>query len=164
MRHAIVASDGAKVIVADTQEARRQHVEKELGVLAVDPMAENFESLVKDHFDGSLAETVIDASGNRHAMNNAVNLIRNGGKIVFVGLFKGNLEFSDPDFHKKETTMMGSRNATKEDFIKVQTLMVAGKLGANMMLTHSFDFNTIGDNYEKDVVNNKDLLKGVISF
>ena len=93
-------------------------------------------------------------------MNGAVNHIRHGGKIVFVGLFKGNLEISDPDFHKKETTLMGSCNATMEDFIKVQQLMEQGKLTANMMLTHCFDFATIGVDYQASVVDNKELLKG----
>ena len=51
-------------------------------------------------------------------MNNTMNLIRHGGTVVFVGLFKGELQFSDPEFHKKETAMMGSRNATPEDFAK----------------------------------------------
>ena len=35
------------------------------------------------------------------------------------------LQFSDPEFHKKETTMMGSRNATPEDFAKVGRLIMA---------------------------------------
>ena len=60
-------------------------------------------------------------------MNNTVNLIRHGGSIIFVGLFKGELQFSDPEFHKKETTMMGSCNATEEDFAKVGRLMAEGK-------------------------------------
>ncbi|WP_142989149.1 zinc-binding dehydrogenase, partial [Klebsiella pneumoniae] len=77
-------------------------------------------------FDGSLAQKVIDATGNQQAMNNTVNLIRHGGSIIFVGLFKGELQFSDPEFHKKETTMMGSRNATEEDFAKVGRLMTEG--------------------------------------
>ncbi|VFS47267.1 putative oxidoreductase [Budvicia aquatica] len=111
-----------------------------------------------------LAAKVIDATGNQHAMNNTVNLIRHGGSIVFVGLFKGDLSFSDPEFHKKETTMMGSRNATTEDFEKVGRLMSEGKLSAEMMLTHTFNFHEIGNSYEQDVINNRTLLKGVIEF
>lgn len=45
---------------------------------------------------------MIDATGNQHVMNNTVNLIRHGGTVVFVGLFKGELQFSDPEFHKKK--------------------------------------------------------------
>lgn len=161
---AIAAADGATVVVADTQAERRAHVESELNLPTLNPMDETFHEDLKQIFAGSLAQTVIDATGNPHAMNGAVNHIRHGGKIVFVGLFKGNLEISDPDFHKKETTLMGSRNATMEDFSKVQQLMEKGILTSNMMLTHSFEFGTIGHNYEEAVVNNKDLLKGVIHF
>ncbi|WP_157051727.1 L-galactonate oxidoreductase [Agarivorans gilvus] len=52
----------------------------------------------------------------------------------------------------------------KQDLVKVQQLMTDGKLRASMMLTHTFDFNTIGEHYQEQVVNNKGLLKGIISF
>lgn len=161
---AIAKADGAKVIVADTSPERRNHVEQQLEVITLDPSSQTFEQDLRQQFDGMLAAKVIDATGNQHAMNNTVNLIRHGGTIVFVGLFKGDLSFSDPEFHKKETTMMGSRNATEEDFAKVGRLMSEGKLNAEMMLTHRFNFHQVGNSYEKDVVNNRALLKGVIEF
>ncbi|WP_255586316.1 MULTISPECIES: zinc-binding alcohol dehydrogenase family protein [Providencia] len=161
---AIAKADGANVLVADTSLARRQHVEKVLGIKTCDPASEDYLSVIEAYFGGMLAEKVIDATGNPHAMNNTVNLIRHGGKIIFVGLFKGNLSFSDPDFHKKETTMMGSRNATPEDFNKVARLMAEGKISSELMLTHQFDFDSIGERYEQDVINNRDLIKGVILF
>ncbi|WP_350327252.1 zinc-binding alcohol dehydrogenase family protein [Pectobacterium aroidearum] len=161
---AIAKADGAHVVVADTSAARREHVIAHLNLSVVDPSAEDFEAQLRAEFSGSLAEKVIDATGNQHAMNNTINLIRHGGSIVFVGLFKGDLQFSDPDFHKKETTMMGSRNATPEDFAKVGRLMSEGKLTAEMMLTHRYPFSTLADIYEKDVINNRELIKGVITF
>ncbi|MEI7409839.1 zinc-binding alcohol dehydrogenase family protein [Pectobacterium aroidearum] len=161
---AIAKADGAHVVVADTSAARREHVIAHLNLSVVDPSAEDFEAQLRAEFGGSLAEKVIDATGNQHAMNNTINLIRHGGSIVFVGLFKGDLQFSDPDFHKKETTMMGSRNATPEDFSKVGRLMSEGKLTAEMMLTHRYPFSTLADIYEKDVINNRELIKGVITF
>ncbi len=161
---AIAAADGAQVVVADTSAARREHVSKNLSLSTIDPSADNFESQLRECFSGALPLKVIDATGNQHAMNNSVNLIRHGGTIVFVGLFKGNLQFSDPDFHKKETTMMGSRNATPEDFEKVGRLMANNKLNANMMLTHHYSFSSLAEIYEKDVINNHELIKGVIQF
>ncbi|QMV13613.1 zinc-binding alcohol dehydrogenase family protein [Vibrio spartinae] len=161
---AIAAADGANVIMADTQPERIAHVQRELKLPTLNPLDDDFHEQLSAAFGGSLAQTVIDATGNPRAMNSAVNHIRHGGKIVFVGLFKGNLEINDPDFHKKETTLMGSRNATPEDFCKVQRLMEEGVLKANIMLTHTFDFNTIGNRYEADVINNKALLKGLIKI
>lgn len=34
-------------------------------------------------------------------MSHDVNLIRHGGKIVFIGLYIGELVIDDPTFHKK---------------------------------------------------------------
>lgn len=158
---AIAFADGANVVVADTSAERRSHIQKQLpGIKSLDPINEKLE----DFFGGKLPLVVIDATGNPKAMNNAVNSIRHGGKIVFVGLFKGNLEISDPDFHKKETTMMGSRNATFEDFAKVQRLMSEGKISAKMMLTHLFDYDELADIYEEKITKNKELIKSVILF
>lgn len=161
---AIAKADGAQVVVADTSPARRDHVVSRLGVTALDPAAGDFVDRLRAAFNGSLAQKVLDATGNQHAMNNTVNLIRHGGTIVFVGLFKGDLQFSDPEFHKKETTMMGSRNATPEDFARVGRLMTEGKLTADMMLTHRYPFSGLAEVFEQDVINNRELIKGVITF
>jgi len=161
---AIAHADGARVVVADTSPARREHVQRSLGVAALDPSAADFTDRLRAEYDGALAQKVIDATGNPQAMNNTVNLIRHGGTIVFVGLHKGDLQFSDPEFHKKETTMMGSRNATGEDFAKVGRLMAEGKLTAEMMLTHRYAFRELAEVYEAEVINNRGLIKGVIGF
>ncbi len=161
---AIGVADGALVVMADTSAQRRAHVARELGIVALDPSAADFEQQLRKQFAGMLAAKVIDATGNPRAMNNTVNLIRHGGSIVFVGLFKGDVAFSDTEFHKKETTLLGSRNATQEDFAKVGRLMAQGKIAAKMMLTHRFTFEGLAEVYERDVINNRDLIKGVIEF
>lgn len=58
---------------------------------------------------------------------------------------------------------MGSRNATPEDFAKVGRLMAEGKITADMMLTHRYPFATLAETYERDVINNRELIKGVIT-
>ncbi|OZN50076.1 zinc-binding alcohol dehydrogenase family protein [Gallibacterium anatis] len=157
---AIAAADGANVAIADTSAERREHIKTQLKLPAFNPIDEK----VENFFNGKLPLIVIDATGNQKAMNNDVNLIRHGGRIVFVGLFKGDFSIHDPDFHKKETTLLGSRNATPEDFEKVQSLMAQGKLSAAMMLTHTFKFDQLAEVFEEQVVNNKDLIKSVVTY
>ena len=99
---AIAKAEGAQVVVADTSAARREHVASRLDLPVVDPSAADFEAQLRALFGGSLAQKVLDATGNPHAMNNSVNLIRHGGTIVFVGLFKGDLQFSDPEFSQEK--------------------------------------------------------------
>ncbi|MBP4132879.1 zinc-binding alcohol dehydrogenase family protein [Gallibacterium anatis] len=157
---AIAAADGANVAIADTSAERREHIKTQLKLPAFNPIDEK----VENFFNGKLPLIVIDATGNQKAMNNDVNLIRHGGRIVFVGLFKGDFSIHDPDFHKKETTLLGSRNATPEDFEKVQSLMAQGKLSASMMLTHTFKFDQLAEVFEEQVVNNKALIKSVVTY
>ena len=159
---AIAKAKGARVVVVDTSIERRVHASAQLGVEAIDPANTDFLSQLRALFSGHLAQTVIDATGNRHSMNRAIELIRHGGCVVFVGLFKGDLAFADPEFHKKETTMMGSRNATAEDFVTVGKLIQTGQLHAEMLLTHRLEFNILDSIYERDVINNPHLIKGVI--
>ena len=70
----------------------------------------------------------------------------------------------DTEFHKKETTLLGSRNATREDFDKVRALMASGQLRADMMLNRHYDFSTLAETFEPGVINNPELIKGVIHF
>jgi len=161
---AIAKASGANVIVADTSEFRRQHVTDTLGLPVLNPLDADFEMALRQHCSGMLAAKVIDATGSPQAMNNTISLIRHGGTIVFVGLFKGDLQFSDPEFHKKETTMMGSRNATLEDFTRVRQLMGEGKITAGMMLNQHFEFASLAEVFEEQVINNRQLIKAVIHF
>ena len=161
---AIAKAQGAQVMVADTSLQRRDHVAHQLDLPTLDPLASGFHDQLRDGFRGHLPQTVIDATGSPQSMNQAVDLIRHGGSIVFVGLFKGDLQFSDPEFHKKETTLMGSRNATAEDFARVGELMQRGLLRAEMLLTHRLRFEELGSTYEPEVINNPQLIKGVIEF
>ncbi|HFR0573197.1 TPA: L-galactonate oxidoreductase, partial [Shigella flexneri] len=50
------------------------------------------------------------------------------------------------------------------DFAKVGRLMAEGKITADMMLTHRYPFATLAETYERDVINNRELIKGVITF
>ena len=45
---------------------------------------------------------------------------------MLVGLQKGTIEFSHPEFHKREATLMSSRNALREDFEQVMESMRKG--------------------------------------
>ncbi|MDF7661585.1 zinc-binding alcohol dehydrogenase family protein [Erwiniaceae bacterium L1_54_6] len=161
---AIAAAAGAQVVVADTSEQRRAHVTQHLNLTTINPLDADFDASLRAQFGGRLAAKVIDATGSPAAMNGAVKLIRHGGTIVYVGLHKGDLVIPDTEFHKKETTLMGSRNATREDFDKVRELMATGQLRADMMLNRHYDFSTLAETFEPDVINNRELIKGVIHF
>ena len=59
---------------------------------------------------------IFDATGSRRAIRDAFSWLAHGGRYVLVGLQKEEIAFSHPEFHKREATLMSSRNATRADF------------------------------------------------
>jgi threonine dehydrogenase-like Zn-dependent dehydrogenase len=71
---------------------------------------------------GDLAEgfdAVFDATGNAAAMRAGFAHVAHGGSYVLVSVVTGEIGFSDPEFHKREMRLIGSRNALAEDFMQV---------------------------------------------
>jgi len=161
---AIALANKANVILADVSDERRAHAESVLGIKTLNPMEATYVDDLHRAFDGNFACTVMDATGNKASMTNSVNLIRHGGKIVFIGLYIGDLQLDDPTFHKKETTLIASRNATFEDFTRVIELFESKDISEKIMVNQEFHFDTIGLDYEHNVVKNSSLVKGVIRF
>ena len=85
---------------------------------------------------GELPTCVIDCTGNPKSMESTFNYICHGGRIVFVGHYPGDLTFADPNFHKRETTLMGSRNAMAADFKQIISILEAGKINLQPWITH----------------------------
>ena len=86
---------------------------------------------------GENFDVVFDATGNAAAMEASFDLVASGGTLVMVGVVKDRLAFSDPEFHRKELTLLASRNATREDFDTVVAAMRNGDIPTAMMKTHS---------------------------
>lgn len=89
---------------------------------------------------GDMPTVVIDASGNRKAINTGLNYLSHGGRYILIGLQKDELVFSHPEFHKKEATLMSSRNATREDFEEVILNIQNKKLNPQSFITNRVKF------------------------
>jgi threonine dehydrogenase-like Zn-dependent dehydrogenase len=55
---------------------------------------------------------------------------------VLVSIVLGDITFSDPEFHKRETTLLGSRNATRADFETVFAALRSGAIATEALATH----------------------------
>jgi threonine dehydrogenase-like Zn-dependent dehydrogenase len=111
-----------------------------------------------------MANVVIDATGNRNVMNGAFNYISHGGRFVLVGLQKGELSFSHPDFHKRESTLMSSRNATIEDFEYVMKCLKEGKIDPKKYITHRTGFTEMIDDFAKLIDPKNNVIKALIEI
>jgi 2-desacetyl-2-hydroxyethyl bacteriochlorophyllide A dehydrogenase len=81
-------------------------------------------------------DVVFDATGNQKAMESGFEFVAHGGRYVLVSVIKESITFTDPDFHRKEMTLLGSRNATSADFEYVMAAIRAGYVSVNRLITH----------------------------
>ncbi|GLS21006.1 hypothetical protein GCM10007874_40230 [Labrys miyagiensis] len=86
--------------------------------------------------DGDFFDVVIDATGNAGAMQDGFEYVAHGGTYVLVSIVRDTISFADPEFHKRETTLMGSRNATPEDFFEVFHAILQGFVPTDALVTH----------------------------
>jgi 2-desacetyl-2-hydroxyethyl bacteriochlorophyllide A dehydrogenase len=134
---------GMKVIGVDVNDYRLQVAKEQFGTdLVVNAMDSPIEK-IKDFTGGRLADTVMDATGSKGAIEGAIQYMRHGGNLVLVGLTKGDLTFHHPAIHAKETTLMCSRNATMEDFEFVMDAMRRKKIHASNYITRRAGADTI---------------------
>lgn len=155
---------GAEVIVSDLNEERLAFCQKEFNTFATIKAGPEMRAELEKVTDGSFAEVIFDCSGSVHAMQSAFTNLAHGGRIVFVSLVKGDLTFNDPEFHKRETTLMGSRNATKEDFEHVVDCMTRGVVKSDAMITHRTSFDNLVNVFPEWVKPGSGMLKGLIEF
>jgi 2-desacetyl-2-hydroxyethyl bacteriochlorophyllide A dehydrogenase len=125
---------GGNVAVIDRDEERAAAALPIAGVAAV--LAPNSAEAVEAFTDGEGFDLVFDATGNPQAMTAGFDLVAHGGRYVLVSVVTDPITFKDPDFHKKEMTLLGSRNATVEDFEHVVAAIRAGWVPVDRLITH----------------------------
>jgi len=71
---------------------------------------------------------VFDATGNAASMTRALGYPAHAGRLVFVGLVQADISVHDPEFHRRELTLLASRNATAADFATVLRALEQGAI------------------------------------
>jgi len=127
---------GARVVALDSRRDRLAVASAHLGIeAAVEVGPDDAEELARLS-GGDLFDVVFDATGNPGAMERGFRFIAHGGRYVLVSIVQGNITFSDPEFHKREATLLSSRNATTSDFETVLAAMRAGDVPVSALATH----------------------------
>ena len=111
---------------------------------------------------GDLPTVVIDATGNPKSMAASFNLPAHGGRIVFVGLFQGDVNFNDPNFHRRELTLLASRNSLPTTFRKIISEIEAGRIDTTPWITHRFELAETPERFP-EIAGNLDVIKTIIT-
>jgi 2-desacetyl-2-hydroxyethyl bacteriochlorophyllide A dehydrogenase len=156
---------GAEVIALDVNKDRLAFCKDRLGVAhVIDALAPDVKQQLSDITSGDMPTVVIDATGNQKAINNAINYMAHGARFVLIGLQKGDLIFNHPEFHKREATLMSSRNAIIEDFEHVIRSMKAGLVNPTNYITHKVPFEAVKEEFSSWLDPGNKVIKAMIEL
>ncbi len=111
-----------------------------------------------------LPTIVIDATGNKKALETGVQYMAHGGKYILVGLYKGDLSFNHPFIHSHEITLLSSRNATLEDMYRVKEILENGDFPVEDYITHEVPFTDMIDNFDSWILPETGVIKAMVHF
>jgi len=127
---------GHEVTLLDTSQERLQMAADRFNFSSGIVAGEGASEAVKAKTDGDGFDVVFDATGYGPSMEKAFSFVAHGGALVLVSVVKDDIRFSDPEFHKREMMVIGSRNATRVDFEHVADSIAKGLVPVEQLITH----------------------------
>jgi 2-desacetyl-2-hydroxyethyl bacteriochlorophyllide A dehydrogenase len=156
---------GAKVIAMDLNTKRLEFCRDRLKIdHIINVFTEDVPGQLATITKGDMPTVVIDATGSLKAINGGFQYMAHGARYVLVGLQKGDITLSHPEFHKREATIMSSRNATREDFEHVIASMKTGLVQPSNYITHRVQFEKVTDEFKSWLNPANGVIKAMIEL
>ena len=153
---------GHQVIAMDTNPSRLELCCSHFDVVSGIDAREDPLPTLMGVTSGELPTVVFDATGHPESMMSAFRYVAHGGRLVFVGLSQAQITFDNPEFHRKELTLLSSRNATLEDFQFVMKSMENGTIKAEAMVTHRYAFDEIVEAFPRLLDPRSQVVKAIV--
>ncbi|ASJ72006.1 zinc-binding alcohol dehydrogenase family protein [Granulosicoccus antarcticus] len=112
--------------------------------------------------DGEGYDTVFDATGHGGAIEAGFPAVAHGGSYVLVSVVKDNISFSDPEFHKREMRLIGSRNALKADFDWVMSAFQDKLIDADALCSSILSMDELAATFNDLAAERANLIKVIV--
>ncbi|MCB1207745.1 MAG: zinc-binding alcohol dehydrogenase family protein [Verrucomicrobiales bacterium] len=142
-----------QITVLELNADRRQFVEQHYpGTKVVNELPPGFQ-----------AQVIFDATGNAHCMAQAIHHAKFTGRVVYVGITKEPVLLDDPLFHRRELTLIASRNAQSSDFPRILDLIDTGRIDTTPWISHRSDFQDLPAAMAKWLQPGSGVIKAVVT-
>ena len=155
---------GAQVLVLDLNEERLAFVRDRLGIPGIISAGPTALERVRELTHGQLADVVVDATGHNESMSRCFEYAAFAGRVVYVGITAKDLVFPHaPLVHRRELTLMASRNALSPDFQRIIQLIETGQIDTRPWLTHRAAFAEVPEIFPQWLRPESRVIKAVVA-
>ncbi|MBO9622485.1 MAG: zinc-binding alcohol dehydrogenase family protein [Sphingomonas sp.] len=155
---------GAEVTVIDGNAARATFCAQTLGARAALVLDDGVGDRLRETSGGDGFDTVFDATGSAAAIEAGFEHVAHGGNYVLVSVVPDTIRFSDPEFHRREMSLLGSRNATLADFAAVIEAIRAGEVPTTAMHTHSAPLSELPGRMAEWMTPGAGVIKAIVEI
>ncbi len=160
---------GARTIVMDMNAGRLAFVREKMGVPDTIELAPGDEAAAIEQLSaitgGQLADVVIDATGSHKSMAAALAYCAFAGRLVYVGITQQEVSFLHaPILHRREISIMASRNALPPDFTRIIALIEEGRIDTGPWITHHAAFEEMIDIFPSWLKPETGVIKAVVAL
>jgi 2-desacetyl-2-hydroxyethyl bacteriochlorophyllide A dehydrogenase len=157
----------ATITVMDLVEGRLEFCKSKMGVdhavLFTPGSGSEVVNLMKIT-DGQMPTCVIDATGSPFSMSNAVNYLGYTGRLVYVGITTQEICFPHVELHRREASILASRNAMSGDFDRIIKLIEDGQIDTEPWITHRVGFDDMIGEFEQFTKPETGVIKAIVEL
>lgn len=114
--------------------------------------------------EGEGYDVLFDATGHAGAIEAGFPAVAHGGSYVLVSVVKDDITFNDPEFHKREMRLIGSRNALKADFDWVMSAFRDKLIDDAALCSSILSLDELGEQFSDLSKNRSDLIKVIVKL
>ncbi|WP_286175945.1 zinc-binding alcohol dehydrogenase family protein [Labrenzia sp. CE80] len=151
---------GADVHLLDQSTARLEQAQRLFGFSKTHKVGSPV--LVGDLVDGF--DVIFDATGSAKAIEAGFQLLAHGSSYVLVSVVKDDIRFNDAEFHKREARIIGSRNATAEDFQHVMAAIRDGQIDTDALCSQTIPLEGFAEHFPRLTQDRETLIKAIVTL
>ncbi len=156
---------GAEVYISDVAPDRLKMAEG-MGVdgTILNDSPDALQKGIDNITDGNGFDVTIEAVGMAVTFQSCIDAVAFGGRVVLIGVSKQTLDFNFTLIQKKELTVLGSRNALKEDFLTLIDIVKSGKVPVEKIITDIYPMEKAAEALAELHTNGGTKLKVLLKF
>ncbi|WP_299963715.1 zinc-binding alcohol dehydrogenase family protein [uncultured Roseobacter sp.] len=117
-----------------------------------------------DATDGEGYDALFDATGHGAAIEGGFPAVAHGGSYVLVSVVKDDITFNDPEFHKREMRLIGSRNALEADFNWVMSAFREALIDADALCSSVMSLSDLEGRFTDLASDRSGLIKAIVQL
>jgi len=156
-------SNPGNIYVTDKIDERLTIGQREKAILTCNPLKENIVEIIKQNEPLGL-DIVFECCGQQDAVDQAVDLLKPGGKLIIVGIPEfQRWSFSVDDTRRREISIQFIRRQV--DCVETALrLMSSGQINVGNMVTHRFPFDKTKEAFNLVAGYSNGVMKAMIDF